>query len=203
MIWKGRLMKQINTLRHKIMQLLGRLEFFKNFPETDKQLLVEGKGMIVLAEEGEYVIKQGSVDPTMYIPLSGELEVRMTNEAGKEVRIADIPPGETVGEVAFLTDTPRTASVVATRQTVLFRCSRVALKTMAPSAREKIKDQIILKLVERLQQKNLELSNQGGIKKPKAPVSEKQGEEGAGKEESVAPEGSQEGDQQHESEDAK
>jgi CRP-like cAMP-binding protein len=199
MIWKGRLMKQINTLRHKIMQLLGRLEFFKNFPETDKQLLVEGKGMIVLAEEGEYVIKEGSIDPTMYIPLSGELEVRMTNEAGKEVRIAEVPPGETVGEVAFLTDTPRTASVVATRQTVLFRCSRVALKTMAPSAREKIKDQIILKLVERLQQKNMELSNQGGIKKPKQPVSEKLEEDP----ESVTPEGGSEGDQQHESEDAK
>lgn len=181
------------------MQLLARLEFFKNFPETDKQLLVEGKGMIVLAEEGEYVIKQGSVDPTLYIPLSGELEVRMTNEAGKEVRIAEIPPGETVGEVAFLTDNPRTASVVATRQTVLFRCNRVALKNLAPSAREKIKDQIILKLVERLQQKNMELSNQGGIKKSQKPVAEKPAEN----EESVAPEGSQEGDQQHESEDAK
>ncbi|WP_114417985.1 cyclic nucleotide-binding domain-containing protein [Marinospirillum perlucidum] len=183
-------MKQINTLRHKIMQLLSRLEFFKDFPETDKQLLVEGKGMIVLAEEGEYVIKQGSVDPTLYIPLSGELDVRVTNEAGKEVRIASIPPGETVGEVAFLTDSPRTASVVATRQTVLFRCSRVALKSMAPSAREKIKDQIILKLIERLQQKNMELGNQGGIKAPPRKEKEKP---------SVAPEANQEGDDQHES----
>lgn len=179
-------MRQINTLRHKIMQLLARLEFFKDFPDTDKQLLVEGKGMIVLAEEGEYIIKQHSIDPTMYIPLSGELEVRVANEAGKEVKIAEVLPGETVGEVAFLTDTPRTASVVAKRQTVLFRCSRVALKTMAPSAREKIKDQIINKLVERLQQKNLELSNQGGMKSLEEPLNAS---------ESVAPEGNQEGNQ--------
>lgn len=192
-------MKQINTLRHKIIQLLSRLEFFKSFPETDKQLLVEGKGMIVLAEEGEYVIKQGSVDPTLYIPLSGELEVRMTNEAGKEVRIASLPPGETVGEVAFLTDTPRTASVVALRQTVLFRCSRVALKNLAPSAREKIKDQIILKLVERLEHQNRELSNKGGVSKPKPEVTpEPQPEEA-----SATPEGSEEGNQEHQGKDAK
>lgn len=154
-------MKQINTLRHKITQLLSRLDFFKDFNETDKTLLVEGKGMIVLAEEGEYIIKAGSVDPTLYIPLSGELEVRMTNEKGKEVAIAKIPPGETVGEVAFLTDTARTASVVALKQTLLFRCNRLALKNLAPSAREKIKDQIIYKLIERLHQKNVELSNRG------------------------------------------
>ncbi len=152
-------MKQINTLKHKIIQLLQRLEFFKDFNNTDVTLLVEGKGMIVLAEEGEYIIKQGTVDPILYIPLSGELEVRITNEAGKEVAIAKIPPGETIGEAAFLTDSLRSASVVALRQTVLFRCSRAGLKNLAPSAREKIKDQIILKLIERLHQKNLEISN--------------------------------------------
>lgn len=153
-------MKQINALRHKIIQLLNRVEFFKDFSDTDITLLVEGKGMIVLAEEGEYVIKQGTVDPTLYIPLSGELEVRITNEAGKEVMLAKIPPGETIGETAFLTDSLRSASVIALRQTVLFRCSRQALNNLAPSAREKIKDQIILKLIERLNQKNIELSNQ-------------------------------------------
>lgn len=153
-------MKQINALRHKIIQLLNRVEFFKDFSDTDITLLVEGKGMIVLAEEGEYVIKQGTVDPTLYIPLSGELEVRITNEAGKEVMLAKIPPGETIGETAFLTDSLRSASVIALRQTVLFRCSRQALNNLAPSAREKIKDQIIIKLIERLNQKNIELSNQ-------------------------------------------
>ena len=152
-------MKQINTLKHKIIQLLNRLDFFKNFTETDRMLLVEGKGMIVLAEEGEYVIKQGTIDPVLYIPLSGELEVRITNEAGKEIAIAKIPPGETIGEAAFLTDSPRSASVVALKQTVMFRCSQSALKNLAPSAREKIKDQIIVKLVERLHTKNIELSN--------------------------------------------
>ncbi|SFC48327.1 Cyclic nucleotide-binding domain-containing protein [Marinospirillum celere] len=197
-------MKQINTLRHKIIQLLSRLEFFKSFPDTDKQLLVEGKGMIVLAEEGEYVIKQGSVDPTLYIPLSGELEVRMTNQSGKEVRIASIPPGETVGEVAFLTDSPRTASVVAVRQTVLFRCNRVALRNLAPTARERIKDQIILKLVERLEHQNRELSNKGGVAKPAAPAADTEtAKQKKASEESVAQEGEEKGDKEHQSEDTK
>lgn len=187
-------MRQINTLRHKILQLLARLEFFKDFADTDKQLLVEGKGMIVVAEEGEYIIKQDSIDPTMYIPLSGELEVRVRNADGQQVKIAELLPGETVGEVAFLMDTPRTASVVAKEQSILFRCSRAGLKTLAPSAREKVKDQIINKLVERLQQKNQQLSNQGGWQKaaPSDAVAE-----------SVSPEGGEQRNQEHQSQDAK
>lgn len=152
-------MKQVNTLRHKIVQLVKRLDFFKDFNDTDITLLVEGKGMIVLAEEGEHVIKEGTIDPTLYIPLSGELEVRITNESGKEIAIAKILPGETIGESSFLTDNPRSASVIALKQTFLFRCSRVALKNLAPSAREKIKDQIIHRLIERLHEKNIEASN--------------------------------------------
>lgn len=115
--------------------------------------------MIVVAEVGEYIIKQGTVDPTLYLPLSGELEVRLINEAGQEVTIAQVHPGETLGEAAFLTYQPRSASVVVTKQSVLFRCTKKALNNLAPSAREKIKDQIILKLIERLNQKNLEASN--------------------------------------------
>lgn len=152
-------MKQVNTLQHKIIQLIERLDFFKDFTSTDRALLVEGTGMIVVAEVGEYIIKQGTVDPTLYLPLSGELEVRLINEAGQEVTIAQVHPGETLGEAAFLTDQPRSASVVVTKQSVLFRCTKKALNNLAPIAREKIKDQIILKLIERLNQKNLEASN--------------------------------------------
>lgn len=154
-------MKKINTLDYKVLQLLGRLEFFSDFSLSDKQVLVNKAGMIVLAEPGEYVIREGTVDPAMYVPLTGALEVRMTDASGREIPIAKILAGDTVGEIAFLTEAPRSASVVATQQTLLFRCTRAGLKSMTQATREKIKDQLIVKLVERLRQKNLEASNLG------------------------------------------
>lgn len=155
-------MKQINTLKNKVLQLIDRLTFFDEFNTTEKLLLVESTGMIVLAEENEYIIKEGTNDTSLYIPLSGELAVRMTNAEGVEVTLATLHPGDIVGEVTFITDKPRSASVVAMRQAVLFRCSRTALQSLPASAREKIKDQIILKLIERLHQKNLELTQHLG-----------------------------------------
>lgn len=149
-------MKQINTLKPKIIQLLKRTEFFKNFHDNDLILITEGKGMVVLAEEGEVIIRQGDKDPIMYIPLSGQLEARVASADGKGVVVGQLNPGDVIGEITFLTEEERSASVVALTQSVLFRCSKQALRNLAPLAREKIKDQIILVLIERLKQKNLE-----------------------------------------------
>jgi CRP/FNR family cyclic AMP-dependent transcriptional regulator len=157
----GARMRKVNTLDYKILQLLGRVDFFKDFSIADKQVLVDKAGMIVVAEEDEYVIRQGSIDPTMYIPLTGELEVRLTDRTGREVPIARIQVGDTVGEIAFLTDTPRSANVIAPQQMLLFRCTQTALRGLAQSTREKFKDQLIMKLVERLKQKNIEISEWG------------------------------------------
>lgn len=158
-------MKQINTLKNKILMLIDRLAFFKEFNSTEKLLLIQGTGMIVLAEENEYVLQEGSKDTCLYIPLSGELAVRVKNNEGVEVTIAKLHPGDVIGEVTFITDRPRSASVVALRQTLLFRCSRVALQKLPPSAREKIKDQIIAKLIDRLYAKNVATANELQISK--------------------------------------
>lgn len=152
-------MKLINTLRNKVIQLLKRTDFFKSFDDTDLILVAEGKGMIVLAEKDECIIRQGAKDPIMYIPLSGKLEARVTNDKGEEVAVGQLNPGDIIGEISFLTDEPRSASVVALEQSVLFRCSRAALNNLAAVARDKIKDQIMLVLIARLKQKNEELIN--------------------------------------------
>lgn len=151
-------MKQIATLRHKMIQLLDRVAFFSGFDASEKLLLVEGKGMIVMAEAGEAIIQQDTQDATLYVPLSGVLEVRRRNEAGEQVALAQLHAGEIIGEMAFLKDMPRSSSVVALEQSILFRCSRQALKNLSPQTREKLKDQLIDKLIHRIQEQNLKLS---------------------------------------------
>ncbi|MFK7161586.1 cyclic nucleotide-binding domain-containing protein [Marinospirillum sp. MEB164] len=151
-------MKQIATLRHKMIQLLDRVAFFDGFDANEKLLLVEGKGMLVIAEPGETIIQQDTLDTTLYVPLSGLLEVRRRNEAGEQVALAQLHAGEIIGEMGFLKEMPRTSSVVVLEQSILFRCSRQALKNLSPITREKLKDQLIDKLIQRIQEQNLKLS---------------------------------------------
>jgi len=56
----------------------------------------------------------------MYIILSGQLKVLLEFENGEPIRLGSMRAGTTIGEMAFTTSLPRTATVVATEETVLY-----------------------------------------------------------------------------------
>jgi len=60
--------------------------------------------------------------------------------------------------MAFLTDTRRTANVIAREAVIALKLDRVIFERLAPQIREKIKDKIIEKLVARLDASNKELA---------------------------------------------
>ena len=69
--------------------------------------------------------------------VSGRLRVYLTREDGREVRVGQVDPGESVGEMALLSGEPRMASVRADTDSELLRLSREGydtLVTMAPQA---------------------------------------------------------------------
>ncbi len=62
---------------------------------------------------GTYLIEQGEAATTMYLLLSGQVEIRRESEDGN-VRVVDRSgPGEFIGEVGIATGKPRDAHVVA------------------------------------------------------------------------------------------
>ncbi|MDB5442091.1 MAG: transcriptional regulator, Crp/Fnr family [Phenylobacterium sp.] len=88
-----------------------------------------------LAESGRAVdLAMGAVlsqagDPgdAMFIVLEGELEVRTVSPGGRETRLVALGPGAVAGEMAALDGGLRSADMVASRRTRLWRIPRHAL----------------------------------------------------------------------------
>ena len=87
------------------------------------EALEEGVGFRSLAA-GADLFRQGDPAEAAYILMSGSLRVAVATPEGIEQTINEVSPGETVGEMALLTDEPRSATVFAVRDSELARIPR-------------------------------------------------------------------------------
>ena len=60
--------------------------------------------------------------------ISGRLQAYVTDSAGQRQVIGEIIRGETVGEMAIFTGDPRSATIVALRDSVLVKLSQTAFE---------------------------------------------------------------------------
>jgi CRP-like cAMP-binding protein len=80
------------------------------------------------------IVKQGDTDDGMFLVLEGELRVRLMIN-GKETILATLGPGECFGEIALFDRGPRSADVLANKDSVLLKVTGDAfdkLRTEAP-----------------------------------------------------------------------
>lgn len=79
---------------------------------------------------GEWLFRQGEVGDSLYLLARGRLQVWIgAPERGdpQESLVAEVAPGETVGEISLLTGGPRSASIRATRDSLLLRMDSAGL----------------------------------------------------------------------------
>ncbi len=74
----------------------------------------------VVLEAGETLFREGDVGDSLYVVVTGRVRM-LVGEPGAERAIRDLGAGELIGEMALLTGEPRTATVVAVRDTELYR----------------------------------------------------------------------------------
>jgi putative nucleotidyltransferase with HDIG domain len=139
----------------EILSVINRLSFFDSFTSGEKQQIVSDDAHFRVYNPKEMLIRQGSSDQSLFIILTGSVNV--TEGAGQTV-LAVLRAGEVFGEMAFLTDTRRTASVVARESVIALKLDRVLFERLPLEIREKFKDKIIEKLVARLDLANKELT---------------------------------------------
>ncbi len=81
------------------------------------------------------IVKQGDPDDGMFLVLEGELRVRLLI-GGKETILATLGPGECFGEIALFDQGPRSADVIANRDSVLLKVTTEAFDRLRREAPE-------------------------------------------------------------------
>jgi CRP/FNR family transcriptional regulator, cyclic AMP receptor protein len=99
------------------LSLMERILFLKRVPLFANLSPADIKQVAALAQEesfsdGVKMVSEGEIGDVMFIILSGEVRVLMT-QGQKEVEIARRKAGEYVGEMALISREPRSASVAA------------------------------------------------------------------------------------------
>ncbi|CCK75174.1 Cyclic nucleotide-binding protein [Oleispira antarctica RB-8] len=141
-------MKKTTGLSHAHIQMvLQKIPFFRGFMPDERERLATEQDSFVVAQPKELIVLKGSMERSFYILLSGVVEV-IDREGRKP--IFELIPGDFFGEISFLSETPRTASVRAQDVCILMRIDQQLMSRLRSEMREKIKDQLIDKLVKRI-----------------------------------------------------
>jgi NTE family protein len=79
---------------------------------------------------GETLFSQGDTEDGVYFLISGRLRALVRDDNGQQRAISEMKRGETIGEMAVLTGEPRSATVVAIRDSVLAHVTRAGFDAL-------------------------------------------------------------------------
>jgi len=113
--------------RNQLAAVLPRL-----FGPIDAQTIEGLESLMAWARlpGGDVLFRQGDPGDALYILLSGRLRAVAEDPDGGRRVLNDMGPGECVGEMALLTGDPRSATVLAVRDSQLVRISSEAWETI-------------------------------------------------------------------------
>ncbi len=115
---------QLEALRQALPRLLGNLD--ENEFDAIRPYLVWDWTQLV---GGELLFREGDPTDAIYLVMSGRLQASINHDGRAEV-VGEIGRGESVGEMGAFTGEPRTATVVALRDSLLARFERSAFQEM-------------------------------------------------------------------------
>ncbi|MEO8494138.1 MAG: cyclic nucleotide-binding and patatin-like phospholipase domain-containing protein, partial [Planctomycetota bacterium] len=120
----------VDALAKTIMPLLYRDQMVdvlpKLFGELDDNMLrdLEAKMSWRSLRRGDLLCYQGEPSDSFYIIISGRMQVLIKDLSGKSRNVTDMAQGESVGEMGVFTGEPRSATIIASRDSELLEFSR-------------------------------------------------------------------------------
>ncbi|MCO4322650.1 Crp/Fnr family transcriptional regulator [Aliidiomarina quisquiliarum] len=145
-------MKQVDRVsKLKLLEIINRLDFFRQFSLEERRVLLEDRLEVYFCKKNFRVFREGEIDATFYLVLSGKINIVQTQ---KNRILGTVSAGEFLGEGAFITQGPRSASAVAYEDALLLRLDITALRSLSSAIREKLKDAIIAGMAQRIVELN-------------------------------------------------
>ena len=82
-------------------------------------------------DPGDVIVEQNTWESSIfYILVSGRLEASVAEPDGRRIKLGEIPPGNSFGEMALLSGTPRTATVTAAEKALVLEFTRPAIRLL-------------------------------------------------------------------------
>jgi small-conductance mechanosensitive channel/CRP-like cAMP-binding protein len=112
----------------KVVPLLRQNDLFKALHDDELREIASHSREIRYGMP-EVILKQGDSGDSILILQSGNLEVFVTHgDKGEQVKVAELPAGAVIGEMALLTGDKRTATVKAACDVTVFEVPSAALR---------------------------------------------------------------------------
>lgn len=106
---------------------LDGVEIFHGLDPAERARLAAELEMLTL-KRGEALVRQGDTADALYVVVTGRFAITVD---GRGHIIAELGPGQPVGEIAFLAGGPRTATVTALRDSVVLRLGRAEFEALS------------------------------------------------------------------------
>lgn len=143
-------MKKITQVsKLKLLEFLNRISLFKALEPGERKLVADIPNLIVLIEAENSFIKKDQFDSDFYIILNGEADITVDKQ-----HIAVAKAGQFIGEVGFICNEARSATVTAKTDIIAMRITRDLFDQLPLKVRESVKQRIINGLVERVSKQN-------------------------------------------------
>lgn len=114
--------KAVSVLMNEKIELVQQIPIFRSLDRPTLQLIAKTSTAVDIPE-GERLFSQGDAGDALYVIVEGSANIVMRYGA-TEVPITQLGTNEVIGELAVLSDVPRTASVDAITDLVTLRINR-------------------------------------------------------------------------------
>src|SRR4051812_3788123 len=89
--------------------------------DAEARAAIEAEAQWTELRSGDVLFREGDAGDALYVLVSGRLRVVLRGSDGIDALDAEIGRGEAVGEMALLTGAPRSATIIAVRDSRLVR----------------------------------------------------------------------------------
>ncbi|KMP12680.1 hypothetical protein UR09_00345 [Candidatus Nitromaritima sp. SCGC AAA799-A02] len=140
--------------KEQILALMKKLSFFSIFTDEEREGLVKLKNHIFSFRAGEYIIRQGEFDMSLFVIIKGKVYITK-NERPKN-KLAQLKAGEVFGEIAFLKKISRSANAIAETDTIAMKIGGQMFDKLDVEIQNKFRARFLDVLITRLDNMNLQ-----------------------------------------------